>query len=558
MAGAFFLGGRHRILGMNSSGQPAGQEPATDACRISLSCKGYPSVSVHGQPVPLKLKRGLALIVYLWEAGRKLGRSQLAEMLWPDAPAETGRARLRRLAHETNAVIGLALLAGDADALWLAESALVSDVALVRTSALQLLADPTSGAALDLLLQADAHSLLAGFSLGNDSFDGWLEHKRSEQERLVARALSRAADHLCTAGQPELAAQAASRLVAIDPLSDAGHTALLTARALLGDAAGVEAAYFACAEVLRQELGIRPSAQIEAAYQEAQRQLAVQPVQRAATLRRMPPIRFADTSDGAVAYLELGSGQHTLIMLFGLWSHIEVAWDEPVIRATLDRLARRYRVVLMDRRGTGLSERLALQQSVVAGAEDLDAVRRAIGVERVWVLGNSMGGTIGIEYAATHADHVAGLVLYGAGAKGTWAPDYPWALTHEQLEQWLVELRSSWGRSTSLARFAPSMAEDRATRDWWARMLRQSASRNSIPSLLHAFAGVDVRPRLSQLKVPTLVIQRRDDRIVRAACASYLAQHIANARLVLLPGVDHPLWYGDTGAVLDEVEGFVG
>jgi pimeloyl-ACP methyl ester carboxylesterase/DNA-binding SARP family transcriptional activator len=550
---------------MNPPGPPAAQQTAANASRVSLLCKAYPSVNVDGKPVPLKLKRGLALIVYLFEAGRKVARSQLAGLLWPDTAPETGRARLRRLAHETNGVLGLPLLTGDADAVWLADAGLTSDVGEVRASAQQLLAqpaDPASSALVETLVRVDAHRLLEGFSLHNDSFDSWLDVKRGEQERLVARALSRAAEHLCSSGQPDLAALAASQLIAIDPLSDAGHTTLLTARALLGDAAGVEAAYFACAEVLRQELGIRPSTQIEAAYQEAQQQLSAWPAPRAPTLRRMPPIRFADTSDGAVAYLELGSGlgsgAQTLIMLFGLWSHIEVAWEEPGIRATLDRLARRYRVVLMDRRGTGLSERLALQQSVVAGVEDLDAVRRAIGVERVWILGNSMGGTIGIEYTATHPDHVAGLVLYGAGAKGTWAPDYPWALTHAQLESWLVELRSSWGRSTSLARFAPSMAEDGATRDWWARMLRQSASKNSIPSLVRAFAGVDVRARLAEIKAPTLIIQRQDDGIVRAACAVYLSQHIAKSRLVMLPGADHPLWYGDTAAVLDEVERFIG
>jgi pimeloyl-ACP methyl ester carboxylesterase len=148
-------------------------------------------------------------------------------------------------------------------------------------------------------------------------------------------------------------------------------------------------------------------------------------------------------------------------------------------------------------------------------------------------------------------------MLYASGARGTWAPDYPWALTEQQQDKWLHELQSSWGRATSLAQFSPSMAHDTGARDWWARMLRQSASKNSIPSLLRALRGMDVRARLSLLKVPTLVLQRTGDLIVREGAARYLASHIPNAQLVMLDGADHSLWYGDTAAALDEMERFV-
>jgi pimeloyl-ACP methyl ester carboxylesterase/DNA-binding SARP family transcriptional activator len=537
-----------------------------DARRVHLSCKGYPTVTVGAQVIVLKLKHGLALLVYFSELARKTSRTQIAELLWPDAPLETARARLRRLCHNTNAALGREVLVGDADSLWVSESAgsIGSDVSTVRKCAQQLLTSPADAASresLEYLLESDSHRILDGFVLDSGTFSYWLDGRRNEQERLVMRALSFTGEHMCASGQPSLAAEAASRAVTIEPLADMGHALLLAARAQLGDAAGVEAAYFACAELLRQELGIRPSTLIESAYQDALAQLSEPPEQREAHTGRQPRIKFADTVDGAVAYLELGSGPSTLVILFGLWSHIEVAWEEPRIRAILDRLALRHRVVLVDRRGTGLSERIPLEQaqqrSLKIGVEDVDAVRRALGVEQVWLLGNSVGGAIAIEYAAVFPAQVKGLILYAASARGTWAPDYPWALTDAQLEKWLLQIQTSWGRATSLEQFAPSMVNDETTRDWWARMLRQSTSRKSMSSLFSGFRATDVRARLPHLKVPTLVLQRQGDRIVREGAARYLASQIVNARLVVQPGADHSLWNGDTPAAIDEMERFV-
>jgi pimeloyl-ACP methyl ester carboxylesterase/DNA-binding SARP family transcriptional activator len=527
---------------------------------VELACSGYPALTVQGRPVALKLRRGLALLVHLSEMGRKAARTRLAELLWPDAPEDTGRGRLRRLCHEVNSAIGVELLAGDADAVWLA-AALDTDVQRVRRAAMQLMtasAAPESRLSLELLCDPGAAQILAAFDSGSDRFEAWMAERRAELERLVSRALARSAEQLLASGQPALAREAAAALVRLDPLADTGHELTLAAQGHLGDAAGVEAAYFACADLLRDELGIRPSPRIESAYAEAREQLTRPATDDPAPASALPPIRYADSDDGAVAYLEVGRRDApggTLVVLFGLWSHLEVAWDQPVIRATLDRLARRFHVVLMDRRGVGLSDRQT--PSITAGVQDLEAVRRAMGVDRLWLFANSAGGAIAIEHAVTHAAHVRGLLLFSTAARGAWAPDFPWALTLPQLEAWLLKLQSSWGRATSLEQFAPSVAHDATARDWWARLLRQSASRNSVPALLRSFAEMDVRERLPQVRVPTLVVQREGDRIVRAAAGRHLADGIAGARFVLLPGDDNLMWFGDTEAVIREVERFV-
>lgn len=539
--------------------------PAYAQARIELRAIGYPELWIDGQPAPLKLKRGLALLVYLSELGRKAARSHLAELLWPDAVLETGRSRLRRLSHEVNAQLGRDVLVGDGDALWLAGDGapLASDVAGVRAAAQQVLAaadEAVALAALDLLCAPLASGLLDGFELESDSFMAWRDSRRAEHQQLLMRALAKLATRANESGQPVRAAEAAGALIRIDPLADAGHAALLAARARLGDAAGVEAAYFACAEMLREELGIRPSVLIESAYAQAQRQLALRPGDALPPLDAAAPIEFADSEDGTLAYLRLGSPQApcgTLVVLFGLWSHVELAWEHAAIRAVLQRLAQCFQVVLLDRRGIGLSERLALPQALSAGVQDLDTVRRALGVEQLWLLGSSVVGAVAIEYASTYPARVQGLMLYAAHARGSWAEDYPWALRPEQRAAWLAQLQSSWGLATSLERFSPSLADDEAARHWWARMLRQAASRNSLPAILRAFASVDVRGRLGTLLAPTLIVQREGDRIVRAGVARYLAAQIPGAELCLLPGEDHLLWAGDTSAVLDALEDFV-
>lgn len=535
--------------------------------RIELRAHGYPELRVAGRALPLPLKRGLALLVYLSESGHKASRSQLADLLWPDAAPQIGRARLRRLCHEVNQAIdarpGFELLVGDGDALWLAHdgATLHSDLAQVRALALQALTKPEA-AALARLCTPEAAGLLEGFELASDNFMAWRDSRRGEHQLLLQRALSRLASWANDNGHPQQAAEAAAALIRIDSLADAGHAALLAARAQLGDAAGVEAAYFACAELLRAELGVRPSARIEAAYAHAQQQLtrrSGESAAPAATADMAAPLQFADGEHGTLAYLRLGSAQAplgTLVVLFGLWSHVEVAWEHAGIRAVLRRLAQRFQVVLLDRRGIGLSERLTLPQALDAGVQDLEAVRLALGAPRLWLLASSIIGAVAIEYASVFAPRLRGLMLYAAQARGSWAEDYPWALKPEQRAAWLAQLQSAWGLATSLEHFAPSLADDDAERHWWARLLRQAASRNSLPAILRAFAEVDVRARLPTLRVPTLIVQREADRIVRAGVARYLAARIAGAELRLLPGADHLLWAGDSAAVLDALEDF--
>ncbi|MGA0612343.1 alpha/beta fold hydrolase [Caldimonas sp. KR1-144] len=527
-----------------------GARPANVPRRVELSLHGWPRLSIDGVEPALKLTRALALLACLAESpGQRLPRGPLAARLWPDADEALGRSRLRRLVYNLNAACGVELVCGDAHELWFAVAPRV-DLLQTRAAAQALLGDAGHGPGhVQCVLAARSHALLDGFEVDSDLFEAWLAQRRAEHVRLLARAWQRLAEREAAEGDAALAVEAAERLIALDACAERAYAALITARARQGDAAAVEQAYFRCAEVLRAELGVRPSAVVERAYAAA--------VAQAPALEAAARIEFAQTREGAVAYTVLGGSGPTMVLVPGLLSHIEVALDEPRLRRALERLAEFSRVVLLDRRGTGLSERVGVEPTTAAAVEDIVAALDRLGERRAILFGASVGGTIAIDCAASMPERVSGLVLYGCNARGSWACDYPWAMTTEQMQRWLEVLHAEWGAATSLEAFAPSVAEEPQMRQWWARMLRTGVSQNGMAAILRAFHQMDVRDRLASLKTPTLVIQRAGDRIVREGAGRYLAGAIPGAQLVMLPGEDHWWWHGDAEAVLAAVERFV-
>ncbi len=520
----------------------AAMNSCADLPRVSLSLHRYPSVSVGGRHVALPLKRGLALLAYLADQTRPVGRDVLAALLWPDAPAGLARGRLRRLVHEVNAVLGAGVIDANPDALWLAADV---DSDLRRSG--------TAIAAADLraLLDARTADVLAGFSLGSEAFDDWLDARRREQHAALIRALERAIERALDDGQSDAAEQAGDTLLRLEPCTEAGHVARLLGRAARGDAAGVETAYFDGARAWRDELGARPSARFEAAYARALALLH-------ATEHHVE-IAFAPTASGHVAHACWGDaeGGEAVVVMWGLMTNIEVGLDEPRFCRMLDRLARRRRVIMIDRRGMGLSERLGVAPDAATASEDVCAVLDHLGLHRAWLFGFSAGGTMALDMALRRPDRVAGLLLFGTSASGHWTPQTPWALNPQLQEAWLARLCDPAHYDEGLRRFAPSAADDPRVRAWYARLLRNAASRAGVAALLRAFQSIDVRPRLGAVRVPTLVMQRRGDRVVPLAAGEQLASGIAGAEIERLDGDDHFLWHGDSGAVVRAIERFI-
>jgi pimeloyl-ACP methyl ester carboxylesterase len=274
----------------------------------------------------------------------------------------------------------------------------------------------------------------------------------------------------------------------------------------------------------------------------------------------MPPeTRYADSGGVNIAYQVVGSGTLDLIYVMGWVSNLDSGWEEPSYARFFTRLASFTRLILFDKRGTGLSDRVPETElpTLEQRMDDVRAVMDAAGSQRAALMGISEGGPMCVVFAATYPHRTSALVIIGGYARRLWAPDYTFAPKAEAREDFMREIREGWGGPVGLAGRAPSMAHDERFKDWWARYLRTSASPGAVSALTRMNAAIDVRRVLPSIHVPTLVIHRTGDRTLDVEHGRYMAREIPNARYVELPGDDHLPWVGDQDAILDEVEEFL-
>jgi pimeloyl-ACP methyl ester carboxylesterase len=270
-----------------------------------------------------------------------------------------------------------------------------------------------------------------------------------------------------------------------------------------------------------------------------------------------PPTRYAQSGDVNIAYQVIGDGPIDLVFVMGWVSHLDYFWAEPSFARFLTRLASFSRLILFDKRGTGLSDRVGELPTLEQRMDDVRAVLDAVGSRQAALLGVSEGGPLCALYATTYPQRTQALIMIGTYAKRRWAPDYPWAPTREQGERFLDEIRRSWGGPVGLEARAPSVAHDPAFREWWSTYLRMGASPGAALALTQMNAEIDVREVLPSVRVPTLIVHRTDDRLLQIEEGRYVASRIPNARLVELPGEDHLPFVGDQDAILDAIEGFL-
>jgi class 3 adenylate cyclase len=270
-----------------------------------------------------------------------------------------------------------------------------------------------------------------------------------------------------------------------------------------------------------------------------------------------PQTRYARSGETSIAYQVHGDGPIDLVFVAGMISHIEHLWEEPSIARLLQRQAEFSRFILMDRRGTGLSDPLTGQVPLADEIEDLTAVLDAVGSERAALHAYSSAAPFAIQFAATHPERTRALILYAGFARSTRADDLPWLDTSEERDARVRQLLEHWGEGTNIDVWAPSAADDDRLRVWLARLERLSASPGGMAVLARALGDVDVRDQLGTLRVPTLVLHRRGDRLIDPRHATYLADRIPGAKLVWLDGDDSLPTVGDTEAFVGEIEEFL-
>ena len=270
-----------------------------------------------------------------------------------------------------------------------------------------------------------------------------------------------------------------------------------------------------------------------------------------------PETRYAKSGDLNIAYQVVGDGPRDLIYVPGWISNLELMWDEPGHAHVLDRLASFSRLILFDKRGTGLSDPVSPDRlpTLEERMDDVRAVLDAVDCEQAAVFGFSEGGLMSVLFAATYPDRTTALVLYGVFAKRIWSPDYPWAPKPDDRAREIEELERNWAERMDLDKLAPS--EDDAFKDRMATYFRRSASPGAAVALMRMNTQIDVRDVLPTIQAPTLVLHRKDDLDANVEEGHWIAGQIPGAKFVELPGDAHTLWAGDTDAIVDEIEEFL-
>jgi pimeloyl-ACP methyl ester carboxylesterase len=272
----------------------------------------------------------------------------------------------------------------------------------------------------------------------------------------------------------------------------------------------------------------------------------------------VPETRYAKTADGVhIAYQVFGDGSTDLVLVPGTVSHVEIYWENPRLARFLRRLASFARLMVFDKRGTGLSDRVTEAASLEERMDDIRAVMDACASERAMVLGASEGAPMAALFGATYPERTVGLILYGGYAKGLPSDDYPWPATREEQLADIDEWEAKWGSwGAEEWAFAPSTREDLSMAAWWNKLFRYGSSPSASRALDLMNMDVDISPVLPTIRVPTLVLHRTGDPVCKVEEGRYIAERIPGSTLVELPGDDHPPFLGDSDAIVDRIEAF--
>jgi class 3 adenylate cyclase len=270
--------------------------------------------------------------------------------------------------------------------------------------------------------------------------------------------------------------------------------------------------------------------------------------------------RYARNGDVSLAYDVYGDGDRDILVTFGWIGSFQSAWEVPAHARWMERLGGLGRVIVWDKRGTGLSERLPPDRlpTLEERMDDMSVVMDAAGSERAVLFGISEGASLSAVFAASHPERTDGLVLLGGFARTLYDDDYDWAPTLEASEAFNEQVGATWGDNAWMLKlWAPSVADDPLAQEQWNRMLVVGGTPTTAIAWLRMVQETDIRHVLPAIRVPTLVLHRVGDRIITVEHGRYLAEHIPGARLVELPRADH-LWWNEGDDIIDAIETFLG
>ena len=525
-------------------------------------------VTSGGRSLPVGGARTRAVLAFLlMNANAVVSADRLAEELWPGLAPGRAAANLQvRLSELRKALRS----AGEGDRLATAAPGYVLRVAPDELDVLrfgQLAAGgrealAAGDAAIAVRLLDQALALWRGPALADlgDLQFAAAEQARLEEERLGVLESRVDAQLMCGRHREPIAEL--ELLTSQYPLRERFWSQRLLALYRAGRQADALRAYRELRSTLIGQLGIEPGPELRDLEARILRQdpaLEYRPA-RHPDAPAQPQTRYARNGDIHIAYQVLGAGEGDIVFVPGAMSHLDLLWEDPETASFFRRLATLGRLILFDKRDTGLSDRAPAYSPLEERMDDVRAVMQAAGSGEAALFGYSEGGPMSILFAATYPERVSSLILGAATARYRWAPDYPCGRGSDEMLDSLERIAADrWGQGATIDWFLPSRASSPQARQLFARFERMAVSPSAFLRIVRMVREIDVRDVLPAIQVPTLVIQRTDDIMTPPCHGRYLASHISGARYFEQPG-DHSLRFagsGDSDRLVDEIGDFL-
>jgi DNA-binding SARP family transcriptional activator/pimeloyl-ACP methyl ester carboxylesterase len=522
---------------------------------VKFELLGPLRVVADGRDVtPARPKQRALLALLLLRRGELVPGAQLIEALWGEEPPDTAQSTRHDHISNLRKLLGAERIRTRPPGYLLQVSPDEVDLARFESLIADARAREDPGERSARL--REALSLWRGAPLPDLHGDRFAEREIARLDELRLGALEDRIDAELTLGRHHELVAELEPLVSEHAFRERLRGQLMLALYRCGRQADALYAYRSGRRALVEELGIDPGPalqqlELRILRQDSSLDLPAPPV----TAAQQHPVRYAHSGDINVAYQVTGDGPVDLVLIPGFLSHLEKDWEEPHHARFLERLGSVARLIRFDKRGTGLSDRPPGVPDLETRMDDVRAVMDAVDSRRAVLFGYSEGAPMAILFAATYPERTRALVLYGAYAKRLDPDgDYPWAPTRAARASYIADLERDWGFESDMKLMCPSA--DEAMARWWGERCRAAASPGAIRAINEMNSVIDVRALLPTIRVPTLVVHRGTDYDVRVEEGRYIAERIAGARFVELPGADHFVGV-DPDQILDVVEPFL-
>lgn len=526
--------------------------------QLKLLLMGPPRLEFQGQTIDFRLRKALALIVYLAVTKEEHSRDELAALLWPESDQSGARASLRRTLYHINKTIGEEILLTGKEVINLNPQIDIWTDIDQFTAHLRDVSEEVESDEIKILEEAVAYyrgDLLSGFSLPDSPrFDEWQFFETETLRRSLVTSLSQLVSAYESQGEFEKAINHARSWLSLDVLEESAHRRLMKLYASAGQHLAALRQYQECERILDKELNVSPQPKTVELYENIRLRRGIE---KPTIKKRKPEVKFVPSGDVHIAYVEIGDGPVDILWVCGFINHLEHFWELPEVEDFFEMMSSFSRVIVFDRRGVGLSDRVGYLPTLEDTLEDVLAVMRATDSKRPVLLGYLEGGPNSMLFAATYPKQVSGLILYGTCAKWAYSEDYPWAITLEQFDRWEKYMADNWGEALNLDTYTPNHAHEARMQEWWAKMMRLASSPGGMRAVLSVMREIDVREILPAIHIPTLILQRKGDRATRVGSGRYLAGQIPGAKYIELEGDEHWFFFGDSQSILREIQTFI-